>query len=153
MGWTQSSDGSYDTIFICSKNINTWKLTLVRNKFQAWILNTSNLICPTPCSINSDKIIEWRHYSSNSLNAVTWTIPQRSLKKTVLIYFINDFFLKNFSVNLFMCLHLETNSSRALNSDSGSAFMIASFSVKHRSHFLVPPVYGCALQAIDHLRT
>ena len=44
--------------------------------------------------------------------------------------------MKNLSVNLFMCLHLETNSSSVLNSDSGSAFMIASFSVKHRSHFL-----------------
>ena len=52
-----------------------------------------------------------------------------------------------------ICLHLETNSSRVLSSDSGSAFIILSFSVKHRSHFLVPPMYGWALQAIDHLRS
>ena len=35
----------YDTIFICSKNKNSWKLTAVPKKFQTWILNTSNLIC------------------------------------------------------------------------------------------------------------
>ena len=72
-------------------------------------------------------------------------MSQRPLKKNELISFINYFFLKNFIVNLFMYLHLETNSSRALSSDSGSAFMTASFSVKHRLHFLVPPVYGWAL--------
>ena len=76
-----------------------------------------------------------------------------ALKKNELMYFINYYFLKNLNVSLFMRLHLETNSSLLLSSDSGSASMIASFSVKHRSHFLVPPVYGWALQAIDHLRS
>ena len=132
----------YDTIFICSKNKNIWKLTVVRNKFQIWTLNTSNLISLTLCSINFLTITEWRHYYSNSLNAVTQTISQRSLEKNEVIYFINYFFLRNLSVNLFMYLHLETNSSCVLNSDSWSAFMIASFFVKHRSPFLVPPVYG-----------
>ena len=56
-------------------------------------------------------------------------------------------------MNLFMFLHLETNSSRVLSSDLRSAFMIASFSVKHRSHFLVPSVHGWAMQAIDYLRS
>ena len=69
------------------------------------------------------------------------------------IYFINYFFLKNLSVNSFVYLHLETNSSRMLSIGWGSAFMIASFSVKHSSHFLIPPVYGWALQAIDDLRS
>ena len=135
----------YDTIFICSKNKNIWKLTVVRNKFQIWTLNTSNLICLTLCSINFLTITEWRHYYSNSLNAVTQTISQSSLKKNELIYFINYFFSKNLNVNLFMCLHLETNSPHVLSSNSGSPFMIASFSVKQRSHFLVPTVYGRAL--------
>ena len=47
-------------------------------------------------------------------------------------------------------LHLETNSSRVLSSDSGSAFMIARFSVKHKSHFLVPLCIGrlCKLWTI-----
>ena len=48
-------------------------------------------------------------------------------------------------MKLFMSLHLEINLARMLSGDSGSAFMIASFSIKHRSHFLVPPVYGRAL--------
>ena len=61
--------------------------------------------------------------------------------------------METLNVNLFMCLHLETNSSRVLCSDLGSAFMIASFSVKHRPHSLVPPVYEWALHAIDHLRS
>ena len=33
------------------------------------------------------------------------------------------FVVKNFNVNLFMCLHLETNLSRVLISDSRSAFL------------------------------
>ena len=61
----------YDAIFICSKNKNIWKSTTVRNKFQTWKLNTSNLICLTLCSMNFLIITEWTHYSSNSLNAVT----------------------------------------------------------------------------------
>ena len=130
------------TIFICSKNKNTWEMTARRNKFQAWILNTSNMIDLTLRSINFHTVIEWKRCCSNSLNAVTQTISQRSLEKNEVIYFINYFFLRNLSVNLFMYLHLETNSSCVLSSDSWSAFMIASFFVKHRSPFLVPTVYG-----------
>ena len=70
------------------------------------------------------------------------TISQRSLENNELVYFINFFLLKNHNVNLLMCLYLETNSSCMLSSDSGCAFMIAISSVKHRSHFLAPPVYG-----------
>ena len=77
--------------------------------------------------------------------------PKGPLKKNEGIYFINYFFLKNLNVNLFMCLHLETNSLHVLSSDLGSAFMIQSLSVKHRLHFLVSSVYGWALQAIDQL--
>ena len=33
-------------------------------------------------------------------------------------------------MNLFMCLQIETNSSRGLSSDMGCAFMIPSFSIK-----------------------
>ena len=72
---------------------------------------------------------------TQSSQTISQTISQRSLKKNELIYFINYFFLKNLNGNLLMCLHLETNSSHVLSSDPGSAFMIASFSVKHRSHF------------------
>ena len=104
----------YDTIFICSKNKNTWKLTAVRNISQTCLLNTLNLICLMLYSINSLAIIEWRHYSCNSLNAVTEIISWRSLKKNKLIYFIKYFFLKNLNVNLFMCLHIETNLSHVL---------------------------------------
>ena len=59
--------------------------------------------------------------------------------------------MKNFNVNLFMCLHLETNSYHVLSSDSGSAFMTTSFSVKHVPRFLVPPVDGWTLKAIYHI--
>ena len=60
-----------DTIFICPKTKNSLKLTTVHNTFQTWIRNTSNLICLMLCSITSITMIEWRHYSSNFLNAVT----------------------------------------------------------------------------------
>ena len=114
-----------------------------QHTFQTWIMNTSNLKCVILYSINSFTILDWRHYCINSLNAVMQTISQRYLKKSELMYYINYFFLKNLTVNLFICLHLETNSSRALNSDSESTFMIASYSSRN--------VYGWALQAIDRL--
>ena len=132
--------------------LNPWRLTTAYSLFQVWILNTSNLKCLILCSINSVTILEWRHCNS-SLIAVIQTISQRSLKKNELIYCINNLLLKNPNLNLFMCLHLENNSSRVLRTDSGSAFMIASFSVKHRSHFVVLPVYGWALQATYHWRS
>ena len=59
-----------DTIFICSKNKSTWKLTPAYSTFQRTILNTSNLKCPILCSINSLTILEWWYCCSNSLNAV-----------------------------------------------------------------------------------
>ena len=142
MGWTQSSDGSLSVLK--TKIHENWLQSVTNFKHRKFL---------TLCSINSLTIIEWRHYSNNSLSAVTETISQRSLKKNELMDFINYFFLKNFNMNLFMCLYLEIDSSRVLSSDSGSALMIVSFSVKHRSRFLVPLVYGWALQAIDHLRS
>ena len=108
--------------------LNPWRLTTAYSLFQVWILNTSNLKCLILCSINSPTILEWRHCNS-SLIAVIQTISQRSLKRN------------------------ENNLSSVLRTDSGSAFMIAGFSVKHRSHFVVLPVYDWALQATYHWRS
>ena len=58
-----------------------------------------------------------------------------------------------------MCLHLDTKSSRVLSSNSGFAFMIASFSVKQRPNFLVSPyrplkviIYAAIFQLPDVYR-
>ena len=120
----------YDTIFICSKNKNTWKLTAVRNISQTCLLNTLNLICLMLYSINSLAIIEWRHYSCNSLNAVTEIISWRSLKKNKLIYFIKYFFLKNLNVNLFMCLHIEKQTCHTCSGICQSPFTNFCFWIK-----------------------
>ena len=56
-----------------------------------------------------------------------------SLKKKELINFISYFFLKNLNMNLFMCLHLGTNSSHVLCSDLGSAFVIFQLHIDHIS--------------------
>ena len=55
-------------------------------------------------------------------------------------------------MNLFICLHLDTSSSRVLSSVSGSAFMMVNFSVKHKSHFLPPHTYEWALEAMHHFK-
>ena len=39
-------------------------------------------------------------------------------------------------------MHLKTKSLNVLSTDSESAFMLASLSVKQRLHFLVPRVHG-----------
>ena len=59
--------------------------------------------------------------------------------------------LKHFKVNLFICLHLEMNLSWVLSREEGSAFAIINFSVRYRSHFLVQPLKGRALEAISQI--
>ena len=58
-------------------------------------------------------------------------------------------FLKHFSVNLFKRPHFETSSSHLFNKLSELALAISNFSHKHKSHFLVPQMYGCAVIAIS----
>ena len=58
-------------------------------------------------------------------------------------------FLKHFSVNLFMGRHFETSSSRLFNKLAELALAIINLSHKHKSHFLVPQMYGCAFIAIN----
>ena len=53
-------------------------------------------------------------------------------------------------MNLSICLHVETSSSRVFNSDSGSAFITVKFSVKYKLHFLLPHKYRRALGAVHH---
>ena len=43
------------------------------------------------------------------------------------------------------------SSGRLFRSDCLSAFMMRSFSVRHRSHLFDSLVYGCAWLAMDHL--
>ena len=59
-------------------------------------------------------------------------------------------FLKHFSVNLFMWWHFKTSSSRLFNKLAELALAISNFSHKHKSHFLVPQLYGCAFITINH---
>ena len=56
-------------------------------------------------------------------------------------------FLKHFSVNLFMCRHFETSSLRLFNKLAELALAIINFSHKHKLHFLIPQMYGCAFIA------
>ena len=56
-------------------------------------------------------------------------------------------FLKHFSVNLFMRRHFETSSSCLFNKLADLALATSNFSHKHKSHFLVPQMYGRALIA------
>ena len=55
-------------------------------------------------------------------------------------------------MNLFICLHLDTSSLQVLSSVSGFAFMMINFSVKHKSHFLLPHTYGGVLEAMRHFK-
>ena len=54
-------------------------------------------------------------------------------------------------MNLFICLHLDTSSSRVFSSESGSAFIRVNFSFKCKSHFQLPHTYGRALEAMTIL--
>ena len=53
-------------------------------------------------------------------------------------------------LNLFLCRHFETNSPLELRRVLGSALAMMSFSVRQRSHLLVPVLYGELVAAIDH---
>ena len=52
-GWTQSSDGFYDTIFICPKNKNTWNLTawVTHFKHKYWILQVWYVLCSVESTV------------------------------------------------------------------------------------------------------
>ncbi len=52
---------------------------------------------------------------------------------------------------LFLWRHFETSSDLLFNKDEVSAREIKVFSVRHKSHLLVPHRYGVALAAIDQL--
>ena len=56
--------------------------------------------------------------------------------------------LKHFNLNLFWCRHFEKISALEFSIFPGSDFAISSFSVKQRSHFLVPQAYGEAFAAM-----
>ena len=53
-------------------------------------------------------------------------------------------FLKHFIVNLFKLRPFELSSSRLFNKLAELTLAIINFSHKHKSHFLVPQMYGCA---------
>ena len=59
--------------------------------------------------------------------------------------------LKHFKVNLFLCQHFETNSSRLLSKKLVSALTIRSFSQMQKLHFRDPQTYFCAVIAISKL--
>ena len=56
------------------------------------------------------------------------------------------------SRNLFLCVHLETNSVLLFNNFLGSDLAIIIFSVKHKSRFLVPNLYGDAYALMLHCK-
>ena len=48
-----------------------------------------------------------------------------------------------------MWRHFETSSSRLFNKVAQLALAIINFSYKHKSHFVVPQIYGCAFIALN----
>ena len=64
---------------------------------------------------------------------------------------IDFLFLKHFSINLLMWWHFETSSSRLFNKLAELAGAIINFSHKHKWHFLVPQMYGCAFIGINFM--
>ena len=46
-----------------------------------------------------------------------------------------------------MCRHFETSSLRLFNKLAELALAIINFSHKHKLHFLIPQMYGCAFIA------
>lgn len=66
----------------------------------------------------------------------------------IVIAWQRNYFLKHFNVDLFMRLHLETNSSRVLSVDEGSALAIITFSVKKVTFFCAAK-YACICKGIE----
>ena len=54
-------------------------------------------------------------------------------------------------LNLFLCLQVETSSDLLLSKNCFSAFMMHSFSSKHKLHLFDPPEYELACFKIDHV--
>ena len=54
-------------------------------------------------------------------------------------------------LNLFLCLQVETSSDLLLSKSCFSAFIMQSFSSKHKLHLFDPPEYELACFRIDHV--
>ena len=69
--------------------------------------------------------------------------------------FLEFFGLFTFSVllmlNLLMCLQVETSADLLLSKNCFCAFIVQSFSSKHKLHLFEPPEYGLACFRIDHV--
>ena len=69
--------------------------------------------------------------------------------------FLEFFGLFTFSVllmlNLFLRLQIETSSDLLLSKNCFCAFIVQSFSSKHKLHLFEPPEYGFACYRIDHV--
>ena len=64
----------------------------------------------------------------------------------------DDFYLTLFKINLLLCRHLDISSVLLFNRTFGSARAIIIFSVRHKSHLLVPHLYWDAYDSILHFR-
>ena len=69
-------------------------------------------------------------------------------------YHVNsdDFYLALFKINLLLCLHFDISSVLLFNTTFGSARAIIMFSVRYKSHLLVPHLYRDAYDSILHFR-
>ena len=69
-------------------------------------------------------------------------------------YHVNsdDFYLTLFKINLLLCRHFDISSVLLFNRTFGSARVIIIFSVRHKSHLLVPHLYRDAYDFILHFR-
>ena len=92
----------------------------------------------------------WICVASQIRGTLSWNPKQImafGLHNTTLLW-CNISYLMLLSRNLFLCLHLETNSVRLFNNFFGSDLAIIIFSVKQKSHFLVSHLYGNAYALI-----
>ena len=106
-----------------------------------WVINNNNIpLCSFSWGLPNHQMVYYicsylkrkEHIFTNSIMRITFYL-----------------FLKHFSVNLCMWQHLETSSSRLFNKYTELALATSNFSHKHKSHFLIPQMYGCAFIAIN----
>ena len=116
-----------------------------------WSLIKCKLMTKSYClRLKESDLLKSKHQTQRSLVYSNQHVKRIPLSN----YHANsdDFYLTLFKINLLLCRHFDISSVLLFNRTFGSARAIIIFSVRHKSHLLVPHLYRDAYDFILHFR-
>ena len=116
-----------------------------------WSLIKCKLMTKSYClGLKESDLLKSKHQTQRPLLYINQHVKRIPLSN----YYVNsdDLYLTLFKINLLLCQHFDISSVLLFNRTFGSARAIIIFSVRHKSHLLVPHLYRDAYDFILHFR-